>query len=226
MVDRIEQVKQVLCDGGIRARRGFPAEKFFRPETPVAAVYLDGINGAVVTVAAQIFATKASDCEDCADGALVLLRTTGGTCMADSCRFDKQMELYSLRLLVRWDPEEQPDSQPVVPLPYTLWIGTTQIPYVTSFSAMFSGELFQNVAEDGTTSIVYNANAWILTIEQFLPAGEKMEEIQTPFTLYVKHGTFTESFSQCRWDSVRWTETSSGIRQVRVAKTWSKRVIF
>ena len=40
MVEKLQQVMDTLTEGGIRARRGYPTEAYFRPENPVAAVYL------------------------------------------------------------------------------------------------------------------------------------------------------------------------------------------
>lgn len=230
MVEKIKQVVDTLCTGEIRAKRGYPEDQYFHPEHPVAAVYLESVHGQSVTVAAQIFAEKAADCEDCADTALGLLASLQGTCQVESCKFDRQMGLFSLRVLIRWDPETEsepePEPEPEVSLPYALQLDQKEMPYVTAFSAVFTGELYQSTSEDGETSIGYNAKVWTLTVEELLPPETAPEEDDgETFTISVIRQGGTESYPQCRWDTVRRTETASGVRQVRIAKTWEERSV-
>lgn len=232
MVEKIQQVMSALNAGGIRARRGYPVDTYFRPESPVAAVYLESAQGETVTVAAQIFSTKATDCEDQAAVAFGVLSPLATVCMAESCRFDRQMGLFSLRLLLRWEPAEvivpepEPEPEPEVVVPYQVRINGEILPCVTAFSASFSRELYQNTSEDGETQILSNAKVWILTLEELIPPETEPEaETAESFTLAVTRGGGTETYSQCRWDSVRRTETLQGVRQVRIAKTWIDRTV-
>lgn len=232
MVEKIEQVVDALCAGGIRAKRGYPEEKYFYPDSPVAAVYLEAVQGQSVTVTAQIFAAKAADCEDCADAALKLLAALAGVCTVESCKFDRQMGLFSLRILVRWNPETEtesevePEPEPEVSPSFTLQLDQSELPYVTAFSAVFTGELYQNTSEEGETSIAYNTKVWTLTVEELLPPETEPEEDNgEAFTLSVIRQGGTESYTQCRWDTIRRTETTDGVRQVRIAKTWEERTV-
>lgn len=231
MVERILQVVQALNDGGIRAKRGYPESKYFRPDSPVAVVYLEEVRGEAVTIAAQIFSGKASSCEDYADQALVLLADLGGQCVVESCEFDRQMGLFSMRVLICWEPETAEESEPEPEpedeaLAYSVQLDGELLPYVTAFSAVFTGELYQSVSEDGETAILHNAKVWALTVEELLPPESTPEEDAAEvFSLSVIRTSGTESYTQCRWDTVRRTETADGIRQVRVAKTWEDRTV-
>lgn len=233
MVERIQQVVNALSAGGIRARRGYPEEKYFRPDSPVAAVYLEEARGESVTVAAQIFGGNASDCEDCADLAWTLLTALEGECTVESCCYERQMGLYSMRVLIRWDPgedeqlevetgtEPETEAEPS----YTVALNGVQMPYVTAFSALFIGELYQST-ETADASILYNAKVWALTVEELLPSEAALvADVEEPFTLSVARAGGTENYAQCRWDTIRRTETADGVRQVRVAKTWEDREV-
>ena len=231
MVEKVQQVVNALSAGGIRARRGYPEEKYFYPTAPVAAVYLESAQGETVTVAAQIYATRASDCEDCADEVFAILRPVADVCMAERCKFDQQMSLFSLRVLLRWEPEELSDlsgDQPELgsSAPYTVYLNGTALPYVTSFSSSFSGELYQSVSGEGEAEILYTDRAWALSIVEMLPLEAVPEvNIEETFTLSVVRGGVQETYNQCRWDTIRRTETDQGVRQWRLAKTWGSRTV-
>ncbi len=233
MVEKIQQVVSVLSSGGIRAKRGYPEETYFHPSAPVAAVYLDSAKGEEITVAAQIFATRAADCEDCADTAFSLLGSVGDVCMVESCKFDQKMGLFSLRVLVRWEPKEEEEliggSTPTLGAAktYTVYLNEIQMPYVTAFSASFRGELYQNVSEEtGETEILYTDQAWALSITEMLPLeAVEQSDAGEPFTISLVRNGVRETYGQCRWDSVRRTETAEGVRQWRLAKTWAGRTV-
>lgn len=232
MVEKIQQVVDALSAGGIRAKRGYPEETYFCPTAPVAAVYLESAQDEKVTVAAQIFATRAADCEDCVDTVFGLLKSVGDVCIAESCKFDRQMGLFSLRVLLRWEPTETLDSvgesnpELGTAAPYTVYLNETEMSYLTSFSASFCGELYQNVSETGEKEILYTDQAWALSIGEMLPSNAVPEaDIGETFTLSVVRGDIRETYSQCRWDTIRRTETAQGVRQWRLAKTWEPKTV-
>ena len=218
MVKWVAMVMDALRGGGVRARRGYPGEKYIRPEVPVAAVKIYSVEGQTVVVAAEVFAVRAEDCENTADTAIDALEAAGFTCTAGSCQFQEKMGLFSLRILVR--------RVEAAKLPCTFYLNKVEMPYVTAFSASSTAEVYQYTSEEGTTEILQGTKVWTLTVEELIPADVTPEEdSQESFSLAVQRDGGTEGYTACRWETVRREETAEGVRQVRIAKSWNDRMI-
>lgn len=223
MVEKLNRVTAALSSGGIRARRGYPTEKYFFPESPVAAVNLHSADQDTVVVAAEIFAQKATDCENAAWEAMGLLTAQGASCSADGCQFQRMMGLYSLRVLARWKPEAESTAQNN---DIHLYCNGAHMNYVTGFSAVSTAELYRFTAEDGTVSILRKTPMWELTVEELFPPDmAPQEEPENDFTLEIRREGGSERFPQCQWETIKRTETAEGVRQVRLAKTWERRIV-
>lgn len=225
MVKTIQQVVSALDAGGIRTRRGYPQETYIRPETPVATVNLHSADADSLTLVVEIFALSAAQCENQAWQALELLSPLEGVCSAGRCQYHRNTGLFSLEILVRW--ETQVLSADVVTAPqYTVYIDDTALNYVTGFSAESTAELYRLTAEDGTEEILRDTQVWVLTVEELfspeIPPGAESEEY---FTLAVTREGGTETYSKCKWESIRRTETAQGVLQVRTAKSWEARAV-
>lgn len=221
MVEKIDLVVSALSDGGIRARRGYPTEKFFFPDRPVAAVNLHSADGDAVVVAAEIYAQKAADCENAAGKAMELLRAQGAGCSAAQCQFQRMMGLYSQRVLARWEPEA------VAATPgFKLYRNGGWMPYVTGFSAVSTAQLHRFTADDGSVSILRQTPVWEVTVEELIPLNVEPEaETAATFTLEINREGGGEIFPLCQWETIKRTETPEGVLQVRHAKSWESRVV-
>lgn len=223
MVEKLAQVVETLTAGGIRARRGYPAEKYFFPETPVAAVNLHTADGDVLVIAAEIYAQRAEDCENAAWQAMTLLTQLGTSCSAGGCQYQRMMGLYSQRVLIRWEGAEQTDG---ATLGFKLYRNGTLLPYVTGFSAVCKAELYQVTGEDGSASVMRQSPVWEVTVEEQIPVSVAPQvDPDGEFTLEINRQGGGEVFPKCQWDSVKRMETQRGVHQVRVAKTWANRVV-
>lgn len=221
MVEKIDLVISALSAGGIRARRGYPTEKYFCPESPVAAVNLYCADGESTVVAAEIYAEKATDCEDAAGEAMELLKARGASCTIAECQFQRMMGLYSQRVLAHWGTEGATQS-----LGFKLYRNGTQMPYVTGFSAVSTAQLHRFTADDGTISILRQTPVWEVTVEELIPLNVAPEaDPDAAFTLEINRAGGGEVFPLCQWDHIQRTETSEGVVQVRHAKTWESRVV-
>lgn len=218
MVKRVTMVMAALNGGGVRTRRGFPNEKYIRPESPVATVNVDSAEGEDIVVAAEVFAVRAEDCENTADRAVDALEAAGYSCSTNGCRFNEKMGLFSMRILVR----RLPDSE----LLCAIYLDEAVVTHVKAFSASSVAELYRHTSEEGTTEILRDEKVWTLTLEQMLPADALPEaDSQNSFTLTVQHAGGSEVYTDCRWESVSREETVEGIRLTRVAKSWEDRTV-
>lgn len=226
MVKTIQKVVDTLTAGGIRARRGYPPDTFIRPEEPVAAVTLHAAAGGEITLAVELYAQNATQCENKAWAAMELLVPLGAVCTAGRCRFQRTMGLFSLEVLVSWEEEtvEMPEELPQAPA-YSVSLDESALPYLTGFTATYETELLPFEGENGQ-EILCEDEVWILTVEELLPSAHPpVADSELPFSLVVTREGGTERFTGCRWESVKCTLTPQGIHQVRVAKTWEKRTL-
>lgn len=211
-------VMDVLNGHGVRARRGYPAEKYIRPESPVATVNIDSMENGNIVVAAEVFAVKAEDCENTADRAVAGLKAAGFTCTVGSCRFHEKMGLFSIVIRV--------ERITKATLPCAVFINEKELAYVKGFSAGSEAEWYRHTSEEGVTEILQETKVWILTLEELIPAtAAPVLDSAESFTLEVRREGGVETYPSCRWESVRREETADGVRQVRTAKTWEDRRI-
>lgn len=218
MVKRLTMVMDVLNGGGVRSRRGYPGEKYIRPESSVTAVNVYSVENGDIVVAAEVFAVRAEDCENTADQAVGVLEAAGFTCAVGSCQFHEKMGLFSMRILVR--RVEQAQLQCVV------YLNKAQMPYVTAFLASSTAELSQHTSDEGVVEILRGTKVWSLTVEELIPADVAPElDTQDSFMLAVERDGGVEVYRECRWETVRREETTEGVRLTRTAKTWIDRTI-
>lgn len=222
MVEKIRLVSDILANGGIRTHRGYPSEKYFRPESPVAAVNLHSAQGETVVVVAEIFALTANGCENTANQAVELLKEEGFSCQAQGCAFRADMGLFSLRVLATWIPGPAEAAS----LPYTIYLDDTALLYVTGFTAKSSAELYEYVFDSGATEILRQNMEWTLTLEELIPPSVS-PQLDSPdaFTLHIQRKGGRESYPGCLWETVQRTETEQGVRLVRIAKSKKDRQI-
>lgn len=211
-------VMSTLNGGGVRSRRGYPGEKYIRPESPVTAVNIYSVENGDIVVAAEVFAVRAEDCENTADQAVEALEAAGFTCAVGSCRFHEKMGLFSMRILVRRVEEAK--------LQCAVYLNKVLLPYVTAFSSSSTAVLSQHTSDEGVTEILQGTKVWTLTVEELIPADVEPEtDSQESFVLAVERDGGVEVYRECHWETVRREETTAGLRLTRIAKTWLDRTI-
>ena len=226
MVEKIALVIETLTAGGIRAERGYGQREYFYPQSPVAAVNLHSADADSIVLSVAIYSVEAGACENAAWSAMELLGGIGAECSVGSCQFQKHMDLFSLRVLAKWTAAQASEPEATEELSCLVYLNGTKLLYVTGFTASTTAELYRFTDEDGSTEILRNTKVWTLTLEELLPPEVKPEaEAATAFSLAVLRSGGQETYPNCYWETMRRTETPEGVRQVRIAKSWSDRTI-
>lgn len=208
----------ILNAGGVRAKRGYPGEKYIRPSAPIATVNIHSVDDAAIAVAVEVFAVQADDCENTAANALTLLLAKGWPCRVEGCQFREKMGLFSMRLLTQYPVRTAVHTQ----LPYAVFLDNVQMPYVTAFSAESEAELYQDASGEDGTQILRKTKVWTLIVEELVPVDVAPEAAsEEAFTLAVQRTGGRETYPDCRWETVRRKESQDGVHLVRIAKTWS-----
>ena len=223
-LQRINEVIEALQSAGIRADRGYPNTGMPYPSAPVVAVNLHSQSAEEVALAVTVYCSVADSgilCEDKALEVAAVLEGIGAVCQVGSCSFSGKTGLFSATVLTKWveeteEEEEAPATQPAE-VPPTVLFNDEALPYATGFSAQRSAEVSSVGAADGV---------WTVTVEELIPLESVTFGAPTEkFSLAVQRDSMTETYSNCYLETLLRRETSQGLYQKRVAKTWSEPLV-
>lgn len=210
----IDEVVQLLNDGGIRADAAYPTESIRRVSEPVAAVSLSQANlqARTAEVLVEILASKESGgylCQKTALEACAILEEAGAVCCQGNCDFVSRSNLFRVpvkavfRGTARYnDLEELPQ--------YKVVTGSLSLDYACGFSS-------KQVLDSTVTSL--QDALWEITVEEFFPWGaEDSLEADEPFNMDLRCEGNIERFENCVWIERKRVAEELGIRQTRKAK--------
>lgn len=216
--ERISRVVTALRAKGLRAEHSYPGRWSPHLTSPAAAVNLQKETPECYVVGVDIYGPTEQGgvaCEGAAQSAKAVLTELGAVPRVGECGYSEKNGLLCLHVSGTW----------VKRLPYTVKINQLSVPYATSFTAkqIISLNPLEALGE-GVTRVVRGSNCWKLTVEEMLPAGSTMKrELTGEFVISVIYPETTVKYRGCRWEYTFWEETSAGVRQVRVARTWKER---
>lgn len=198
----LENAVQALNDGGIPARRGYPAGQSFRPEDAAAAVNLAGadLRNQTVTVTVRILSPGelgGAYCEDKAMEAGEILRALGGKCSLEECGMDGRTGLFCQKITAQFASQTP-----------NVTINETQCAHAVAFTSW--RQLDDEVAD-------WNSAKWQFRLEEYVPMGESEEEEPLgSFLLTHTCENGTEAYSGCTWTYQRRVWDATGVRQIRL----------
>lgn len=222
-LQRINEVIAALQSAGFRADRGYPSTGMPYPSAPVVAVNLHSQTAEEVALAVTVYCSVADGgilCEDKALEAAAVLEGTGALCQVGACDFSGKTGLFSVTVLTKWvekaEEGETPAVKPVEVLP-TVLLNDEALPYATGFSAQRTAEVSSVGAADGI---------WTVTVEELIPLKYvTFGASASGFSLAIKRGSMEEKYSECYLETLLRRETSEGLYQKRVAKTWRDPIV-
>lgn len=207
----IEEVVQMLDEGGIRSEAAFPAQRIARVTEPVAAVSLEEMDqeNNTITVLVEILGPKEGGghvCQSRALDACHILAAAGAVCRQGSCNFQNKSNLFRVQIRAVFSDKKQVAIQ----------AGQWLLHYACGFSSQ------QEMAEEATS---LQDMPWEITVEEFFPWGvQDTLEQEEPFTLKLSFEGKIERYDQCRWNRRERIAEKTGIRQIRYG-TAVKRII-
>lgn len=218
----LEMVLQMLRDEGFTADVAFPGQKYPHITEPVAAVHIEKVDRADLTVTVEVSiicpATLGGTCCELeALRATEVMRWAGAKCIQNGCKYDGMAQVYVVSVLATFTCITEAESCILGP-GFQVMAGDRLLPFVVSFEAekVIDAEAVHELGEDAPVGICGGSWIWKLRLEELIPAGNKeAKETEGPFQLRLVGNTATETYSNCRWTSVRREFTRQGLRRIR-----------
>ena len=218
----LELVLRTLRQANFTADVAYPGQKFPLVTESVAAVHIEKVDRANMTVTVEVSiicpaATGGTACEVEALRATEALRWSGAVCVQNGCSYDGVSQVYIVSILATFTGITEEDSCTLGP-GFTVYINDTYQPYAISFT----GEEIQqrqaefSTAEPAAIGFSQGAYYWNITLEELIPAGSpETEEPAGTFEVKIATDAKTEIYYGCRWTSIRRTFSQEGLRRVR-----------
>lgn len=210
----IDEVVQLLNNGGIRADAAYPTESIRRVVDPVAAVSLAqaDLQGRTAEVLVEILGPKESGgylCQKTALEACAILEEAGAICCQDKCEFVSRSNLFRVPIKAVFRGTARYNDWEKVPQ-YKVVTGPLTLNYACGFSS-------KQVLNSTVTSLL--DAPWEVTVEEFFPWGvEDSLEADEPFVMDLRCEGIIERFEKCVWTERKRVAEELGIRQTRKAK--------
>lgn len=207
----VTQVIEALKNAGIRADEAYPGGRIPALTGAVAAVRLGRIDRSVRTTAVQVVIMSPASgggglCEETAILALQTLQAMDGTCIKEVCRFDEMADVFYIEIEAEFFGTAIENGWSAGP-GYSVRIGAQTMDRTVSFAAERS--------RDEEMASISEAK-WHFTLEELLPPGtSEPSDPAEPFTVTVSRSGGEESFTGCKWTSVKREETIRGVTQIR-----------
>lgn len=218
----LELVLQRLKEAGFRAAAAYPGQKFPRISGTVAAVHIEKVDRANMTVTVEISivcpaAMGGTQCELEALRATEILRSAGAVCLQNGCSYDGVAQVYVVEVLASFTGVTEADKCTIWPGFYC-YVGEDVLRFAVSFTAErtegAAPEYAMGVAEPVGSSL--GSGLWEIKLEEQIPCGSpEVAEPQGEFTVQIVTEDRTETYSGCRWTSVLRQRDKQGLRRVR-----------
>lgn len=218
----LELVLRRLREAGFVADVAYPGQKFPRITDTVAAVHIEKVDRANLTVTVEIniicpAATGGTACEVEALRATEVLRWSGAVCVQNGCTYDGVAQVYVVSVLATFTGITEADD-------CTIWHGFYC--YLNSrfhrFAVSFCAERSDNaqveyvMGQAQPESISLGKTLWEIQLEELIPCGSpEVEEAEGEFELKIITDQQTEIYGGCCWTSVRRERSKQGLRRIR-----------
>lgn len=205
----------------IRSDEAYPGGRIPALAGPVAAVRLGKVDRSVRMTSVEVIVMSPAKqgggaCEATALRAVEAMQRMGGTCVKNVCRFDEMADVFYIEIQVQFFGTALENGWSPGP-GYAVKIGSQPLNHVVSFGARRE--------TDKEVTAIANAK-WRFTLEELLPpgAGEPPDPSE-PFTVTITRTTGDETFTGCRWISVKREETIRGVTQIREGNAENRSVV-
>jgi hypothetical protein len=146
-----------------------------------------------------------------------VLRWSGAVCVQNGCTYDGIAQVYVVSVLATFTGVTEADDCMVWPGFYC-YVDNQIHRFVTGFTAVQeTGAAAQYVigqAQPIGTSV--GTEVWEIQLEELIPVGSPEFENQTePCVVSILTEDKTETYSGCRWTSIRREFTKQGLRRIR-----------
>lgn len=210
----LELVLRLLREANFPADAAFPGQKCPAITGPVAAVHIEKVDRANLTVTVEVSILCPAElggtrCELEALRAAEALRQAGAVCIQNGCEYNGLAQTYSVSILVTFTGVTGAEDCTLGP-GFRVYVQGNEIPFVVSFEAQYE------MGEDPVTGSSNKGWIWKLQLEELIPGGEpEVSDPDPDFEVRLERNAVTETYSNCHWTSVRREFTRQGLRRIR-----------
>lgn len=225
----LELVVQRLRQANFIANVAYPGQKVPRLTGTVAAVHIEQVDRANLTVTVEINILCPADmggtaCELEALRATEVLRWSGAVCVQNGCSYDGAAQVYCVKVLATFTGVTEADSCMIWPGFYC-YIGDILQKFAIGFTEEYSSgaEAEYVTGQAAPVKIREGRKVWKIQLEELIPSGSpELAEPEGNFDLVLITEGKTERFSGCRWTQVKREFTKQGLRRTRTGMALGK----
>lgn len=218
----LELVLRRLREANFLADVAFPGQKYPVIKEPVAAVHIERVDRANLSVTVEVSIICPAElggvyCEVEALRATEVLRWAGATCVQNGCEYDGLARVYVVSVLATFICITESDDCVMGP-GFRVYVEEELAPFALSFEAeqVVDVEAQYSLGEDAPVRICNGSWVWKIRLEELIPAGNiESYHPESDFQLRLESDTVTETYSGCRWTSVRREFTRQGLKRIR-----------
>lgn len=218
----LELVLRQLRQQGFAADAAYPGQKFPQVQGPVAAVHIDQVDRAnlSVTVSASVLCPAAQGGTACEMEALKVtevLRWMGAVCVQNGCRYDGIAQVYVVEVLATFTGVTEETGCQIWPGLY-VYVNETMQKFAVAFTeeVVTGAEAAYAMGEAAPVGIRQGQTIRKLYLEELIPAGSPEEpEPEGEFQLRLVSTLKTQRYLGCRWVRTRREFTQKGLRRIR-----------
>lgn len=218
----LELVLQNLRNAEFNADVAYPGQKFPKVTEPVAAVHIEKVDRAKLTVTVEVniicpASMGGTACEVEALRATEVLRWSGATCVQNGCSYDGVSQVYVVAVLATYTCITEADDCTLGPGFY-VYINELYHHHVVNFweEEVQEREARYEMGEILPIGISQGKTQWEIGMEELIPAGSaELEEPKGAFKLRLETDGKVETFYHCQWTSVKREFTQEGVRRIR-----------
>jgi len=218
----LELVLRRLREENFTADVAYPGQKFPQITGPVAAVHIEKVDRASLTVTLEVSilcpaAMGGTACEVEALRATEVLRWAGAVCIQNGCTYDGVSQVYAVAILATFTGVTEADSCTIGP-GFSVYLNETRQSYAVAVTEEeLPGAQAEYVMGQGAPAgISLGSRLWRIQLEELIPAGSpEAAEPSGAFQMKIVTAQKTEIYYHCRWTSIRREFTKDGLRRVR-----------
>ncbi len=224
-------VLRTLRQERFSASVAFPGQKFPQIADTVAAVHIEQVDRANLTVTVEVSiicpaSMGGTACEMEALRATEVLRWSGAVCVQNGCRYDGVAQVYTVQILATYSGVTEQDSCKV-------WRGFYC--YRNDIRRMFARSFTSEYRNGAQAEYVMGemlpvasslgSRVWEIRLEELVPVGSpEPEDDEGEFTLQVDTEQKSEVYTGCRWSSVKRVVDQKGVHRVSTGFARSREV--
>ena len=218
----LELVLRRLREENFTADVAYPGQKFPRLTDTVAAVHIEKVDRAAMTVTVEVSiicpaSMGGTACELEALRATEVLRWARAVCVQNGCTYDGVSQVYVVSILATFTGVTEADDCTIWPGFY-VYINDIRQNHAIAFSGEeqtgYQAEYVTGESAPAGTS--RGSYLWHIQLEELIPSGTpEPAEAESPFELQLVTDLKTETYYHCRWTSIHREFTQNGLRRIR-----------